>query len=163
MTPSGFWQAAPLSCRIKDRLTFPEVTAVSHISVYRRWRPQTFEEVIGQQRITRTLQKALRAGRITNPPRLGGRNTREPRRNLTETAAPSHTQVDHIRDLKGKIVLVPAEGRYKVYIIDEVHMLSTSAFNALLKTLEEPPPHAVFVLVTTEPHKIPATVASPGS
>src|SRR3989304_1725926 len=66
MTPSGFWQAAPLSCRIKDRLTFPEVTAVSHISVYRRWRPQTFEEVIGQQRITHTLQNAIRAGRITH-------------------------------------------------------------------------------------------------
>jgi len=168
---------------------------VSHISVYRRWRPQTFEEVIGQQRITRTLQNAIRAGRITHAYLFAGHRgtgkttvarilakalncAQGPTPNpdntcpvclginqgssldVIEIDGASHTQVDHIRDLKEKIVLVPAEGRYKVYIIDEVHMLSTSAFNALLKTLEEPPPHAVFVLVTTEPHKIPATVAS---
>src|SRR3989304_6071560 len=181
MTPSGFWQAAPLSCRIKDRLTFPEVTAVSHISVYRRWRPQTFEEVIGQERITHTLQNAIRAGRITHAYLFAGHRgtgkttvarilakalncAQGPTPNpdntcpvclginqgssldVIEIDGASHTQVDHIRDLKEKIVLVPAEGRYKVYIIDEVHMLSTSAFNALLKTLEEPPPHALFAL-----------------
>ncbi len=168
---------------------------MSHISVYRRWRPQTFEEVIGQQRITRTLQNAIRAGRITHAYLFAGHRgtgkttvarilakalncAQGPTPNPDNTCAvcqginqgssldvieidgASHTQVDHIRDLKEKIVLAPTEGRYKVYIIDEVHMLSTSAFNALLKTLEEPPPHAVFVLVTTEPHKIPATVAS---
>jgi len=168
---------------------------VSHISVYRRWRPQTFEEVIGQERITRTLQNAIRAGRITHAYLFAGHRgtgkttvarilakalncAQGPTPNpdntclacqginqgnsldVIEIDGASHTQVDHIRDLKEKIVLAPAAGRYKVYIIDEVHMLSTSAFNALLKTLEEPPPHAVFVLVTTEPHKIPATVAS---
>jgi len=168
---------------------------VSHISVYRRWRPQTFEDVIGQRRITQTLQNAIRAGRITHAYLFAGHRgtgkttvarilakalncaqgpTPDPDNtcpncqavnngvslDVIEIDGASHTQVDHVRDLKEKIILAPAEGRYKIYIIDEVHMLSTSAFNALLKTLEEPPPHAVFVLVTTEPHRIPATVAS---
>jgi len=79
---------------------------------------------------------------------------------LVEIDAASHTGVDDIRELRDKISFAPTEARYKFYIIDEVHMLSTSAFNALLKTLEEPPPHAILVLATTEPHKIPATVIS---
>ncbi len=79
---------------------------------------------------------------------------------LIEIDAASNTGVDDIRDLRDKINFSPNQGRYKVYVIDEVHMLSTSAFNALLKTLEEPPPHAIFILVTTEPHRIPATVLS---
>ncbi|MDR7476054.1 MAG: DNA polymerase III subunit gamma/tau, partial [Armatimonadota bacterium] len=154
---------------------------MSHISVYRRWRPQTFEEVIGQERITRTLQNAIQAGRVTHAYLFAGHRgtgkttvarilakalncvqgpTPHPDNtcpscqainqgsslDVIEIDGASHTQVDHIRELKEKIVLAPAESRYKVYIIDEVHMLSTSAFNALLKTLEEPPPHAVFVL-----------------
>jgi DNA polymerase-3 subunit gamma/tau len=79
---------------------------------------------------------------------------------LIEIDAASNTSVDDVRDLRDKINFSPNQGRYKVYIVDEVHMLSTAAFNALLKTLEEPPPHAIFILATTEIHKIPATVLS---
>src|SRR5512146_2496814 len=79
---------------------------------------------------------------------------------LIEIDAASNTGVDDIRDLRDKINFSPSQGKFKVYIIDEVHMLSTPAFNALLKTLEEPPPHAIFILATTEVHKIPATVLS---
>src|SRR5512145_2036146 len=79
---------------------------------------------------------------------------------LIEIDAASNTSVDDVRDLRDKINFSPSQGKYKIYIIDEVHMLSTAAFNALLKTLEEPPPHAIFVLATTEIHKIPATVLS---
>ena len=79
---------------------------------------------------------------------------------LIEIDAASNTSVEDVRDLRDKINFSPNQGRYKVYLIDEVHMLSTAAFNALLKTLEEPPPHAIFVLATTEIHKIPATVLS---
>jgi DNA polymerase-3 subunit gamma/tau len=79
---------------------------------------------------------------------------------LIEIDAASNTGVDDIRDLRDKINFSPSQGRFKVYIIDEVHMLSTAAFNALLKTLEEPPPHAMFVLATTEEHKVPLTIKS---
>ncbi len=79
---------------------------------------------------------------------------------LIEIDAASNTGVDDVRDLRDKIAFAPSEGKYKVYVIDEVHMLSTAAFNALLKTLEEPPPHAIFVLATTELHKVPATISS---
>jgi DNA polymerase-3 subunit gamma/tau len=163
--------------------------------VYRRWRPKTFDEIIGQERITRTLQNAIRAGRTSHAYLFAGHrgtgktttarilakalncvngptptpdNTchaceaiaRGVSMDVIEIDGASNTSVDDVRDLKEKIVLAPTESRYKVYIIDEVHMLSTSAFNALLKTLEEPPAHAVFVLVTTEPHRIPPTVLS---
>src|SRR3990170_2564510 len=79
---------------------------------------------------------------------------------LIEIDAASNTSVDDVRDLREKIYFSPNQGRYKVYVVDEVHMLSTAAFNALLKTLEEPPAHAIFILATTEAHKIPATVLS---
>jgi DNA polymerase-3 subunit gamma/tau len=161
----------------------------------RKWRPQTFEEVVGQEPITRTLQNALTAGRVAHAflfsgPRGVGKtsvarilakalnceagptphpdNTCQMCREITngssmdvlEIDGASNRGIDEVRDLREKIKYVPAQGKYKVYIIDEVHMLTNPAFNALLKTLEEPPAHAVFVLATTEPHKVPVTILS---
>ena len=165
-------------------------------ALYRKWRPARFEEVVGQEHVTRTLQNGVAAGRVGHAflfcgPRGTGKTTsarllakavnclhadaaqrpcnvchvcqaiNEARfLDLIEIDAASNTGVDDIRDLRDKINFSPNEGRFKVYIIDEVHMLSTAAFNALLKTLEEPPPHAKFVLATTEEHKVPATIKS---
>ena len=163
-------------------------------ALYRKWRSQTFEEVIGQEHVTTTLLNALRDGRVAHAylfsgPRGTGKTstarilakalncTDEENRpcnrcdhctainegrmlDLIEIDAASNNSVDDVRELREKVGFRPSESRYKVYIIDEVHMLSPSAFNALLKTLEEPPPYARFVLATTEPHRIPATVLS---
>lgn len=164
-------------------------------ALYRKYRPRSFSEVIGQEHVTRTLQNALATGRVVHAylfsgPRGTGktstarilakavnclaeegekpcndcficRSVDEGRLlDLIEIDAASHTGVDDIRDLREKIHFAPSDARYKFYIIDEAHMLSTSAFNALLKTLEEPPAHAYFVLATTAPHKIPATILS---
>ena len=165
--------------------------------LYLKWRPQRFEEVVGQEHITRTLQNALRSGRIAHAylfagPRGTGKTTmarllakavncldedvnnrpcnqchicrsiNEGRLlDLIEMDAASHTGVDNVREaIREKVGFRPNEARYKVYVIDEVHMLSTSAFNALLKTLEEPPEHVIFCLATTEPHKILPTIIS---
>jgi len=165
-------------------------------ALYRKWRPRTWDEVVGQQHVVQTLRNAIAAERVAHAylfsgPRGTGKTTTarllakavnclhpEPQHrpcdqcphcqainqgrfmDLIEIDAASNTSVDDIRDLRDKIAFAPSQGRYKVYIIDEVHMLSTAAFNALLKTLEEPPSHAIFVLATTEIHKIPATVLS---
>jgi DNA polymerase-3 subunit gamma/tau len=164
-------------------------------ALYRKWRSQTFDEVVGQEHVTQTLRNALSEDRIAHAylfagPRGTGKTSSarilakalnctapEGKRpcnacptcnaitegrmiDLIEIDAASNNSVDDIRELRDKVGFRPSEGRYKIYIIDEVHMLSNSAFNALLKTLEEPPPHARFVLATTEPHKIPATVLS---
>ena len=165
-------------------------------ALYRKWRPQLWDTVIGQEHIIKTLRNAIRSGRIGHAylfagPRGTGKTstarllakavncleedlTKRPCNecihcksvndgnflDLIEIDAASNTSVDDIRDLRDKINFSPSQGRFKVYIIDEVHMLSTAAFNALLKTLEEPPAHAIFILATTEVHKIPATVLS---
>jgi DNA polymerase III subunit gamma/tau len=161
----------------------------------RKWRPQTFEEVMGQEPITRTLQNALAAGRVAHAflfsgPRGVGKtsvarilakalnceagptphpdNTCQLCKEITngssldvlEIDGASNRGIDEVRDLREKIKYLPTQGKYKVYIIDEVHMLTKEAFNALLKTLEEPPAHAVFILATTEPHKVPVTILS---
>jgi DNA polymerase-3 subunit gamma/tau len=164
-------------------------------ALYRRWRSRTFEEVLGQEHVTRTLRNALLGGRIAHAylfagPRGTGKTTmarllakavnclsegdekpcnqcsicqaiNEGRLlDLIEIDAASNRGIDEIRDLREKVGFRPNEAQYKVYVIDEVHMLTNEAFNALLKTLEEPPPHVIFVLATTEPHKIPATILS---
>jgi DNA polymerase-3 subunit gamma/tau len=168
---------------------------MSYQVLARRWRPQTFDEVVGQEPVTRTLKNALQQGRVAHAllftgPRGVGKTTtarilakalncdRGPTpepcnqclncREITAGAAvdcveidgASHTGVEHVRDLQEQLIYQPVRGRTKVYIIDEVHMLSLSAFNALLKTLEEPPPKVVFILATTEPHKVPPTIHS---
>ncbi|MBW6471746.1 MAG: DNA polymerase III subunit gamma/tau [Anaerolineaceae bacterium] len=165
-------------------------------ALYRKWRPQLWEKVVGQDHIVQTLKNAIRSDRVGHAylfsgPRGTGKTTtarllakavncqsddlktrpcnkcenclsvNQGRfMDLIEIDAASNTSVDDVRDLREKIGFSPSQGKFKVYIIDEVHMLSTAAFNALLKTLEEPPPHAIFILATTEVHKIPATVLS---
>jgi DNA polymerase III subunit gamma/tau len=168
---------------------------MSYQALYRVWRPQSFEDVVGQGHITKTIQNALMQDKLSHAylfsgPRGTGKTTAakiiakavncekapvaEPCnecdacRGITngtisdvlEIDAASNTGVDDIRDIRDKVKFAPSSVTYKVYIIDEVHMLSTGAFNALLKTLEEPPSHVIFILATTEPHKIPATIVS---
>jgi DNA polymerase-3 subunit gamma/tau len=168
---------------------------MSYKALYRVFRPQKFEDVVGQEHITRTLQNAVVNNKTThaylfNGPRGTGKTSAakifakaincvnapvlEPCNecevcigitngtidDVLEIDAASNNGVDEIRDIRDKVKFSPSIAKYKVYIIDEVHMLSTGAFNALLKTLEEPPSHIVFILATTEPHKIPLTVIS---
>lgn len=164
-------------------------------TLYRKYRPRKFSEVVGQKHVTKTLRNALKNNRIAHAYLLtGSRGTGktsiarilasaancEKNKNgepclkcknckeianfrsvdIFEIDAASHTGVDNIRELKETINVPPTHGKYKVYIIDEVHMLSQGAFNALLKTIEEPPKHVIFILATTEIHKIPETILS---
>jgi DNA polymerase-3 subunit gamma/tau len=165
-------------------------------ALYRKWRPQLWEEVVGQDHVVQTLRNALRTNHVAHAylfsgPRGCGKTTSarlvakavnclhpDPAQrpdntcehcaavtegrflDLIEIDGASNNSVENIRELRDKINFSPGQGRYKVYIIDEVHMLSSGAFNALLKTLEEPPAHAIFILATTEQYKVPATVTS---
>ena len=168
---------------------------MAYQALYRKYRPKTFSEVVGQEHITETLKNELASGKIVHAylftgtrgtgktscakilakavnclsPKEGdpclccagcaavdsGENT-----DIVEIDAASNNSVDSIRELRERVNFTPASSKYRVYIIDEVHMLTISAFNALLKTLEEPPAHVIFILATTEVHKLPATILS---
>ncbi len=168
---------------------------MEYTALYREWRPDTFDEVVGQDHVIRVLKNQITSRRISHAylfcgPRGTGKTSTakifakaincldpddgnpcgscsvcatidsENNMDVIEMDAASNTSVDYVREIRDKIKFPPAEGKYRVYIIDEVHMLSTSAFNAFLKTLEEPPEHIVFILATTEPHRLPSTVLS---
>ena len=168
---------------------------MSYIALYRKFRPQKFEDVIGQEHITKTLKNQIQNNRIGHAYLFsGGRgsgktstakilaravNCLNPQNgepcneceickqalegsavDITEMDAASNNGVDNIRDIREEVEFIPTNAKYRVYIIDEVHMLTTGAFNALLKTLEEPPAHVIFILATTEPQKLPTTILS---
>ena len=134
---------------------------MSYTALYRKFRPQEFEDVKGQEHIVTTLKNQIKADRIGHAYLFcGTRGTGKTTMNVIEIDAASNNGVDNIRQIREEVEYRPTEGKYKVYIIDEVHMLSIGAFNALLKTLEEPPSYVIFILATTEAHKIPITILS---
>lgn len=168
---------------------------MSYVALYRKYRPQTFDDIVGQSAVVTTLKNQLSSGKIghaylfcgmrgtgkTSTARVFAKALnceKGPTPNpcnvcascrainsgsmmdVIEMDAASNRGIDDIRDLREKVNFAPSVGRYKIYIIDEVHMLTTEAFNALLKTLEEPPRYVVFILATTEPNKLPQTILS---
>jgi DNA polymerase III subunit gamma/tau len=147
---------------------------MSAVTLYRAYRPQTFDEVAGQEQVVTPLEEALKAGKIghaylfagsrglgkTSVARIFARAVGCTEKDLYEIDAASHNSVEDIRSLTENIYTLPFESPYKVYILDEAHMLSKSAWNAFLKTLEEPPKYALFILATTELERVPETVRS---
>ena len=168
---------------------------MAYKALYRKYRPQTFDQVVGQEHITETLKHQVMSGNInhaylftgsrgtgkTSTAKIFAKAVNCPNAkngspcfecdvckaldsannvDVLEIDAASNNRVDEVRDLREKVKFLPVSGKYKVYIIDEVHMLTDQAFNALLKTLEEPPAHVIFILATTEVHKLPATILS---
>lgn len=151
------------------------------VALYRKYRSKSLSEIIGQEHITKTLTNAIKQGRISHAylftgPRGTGKTSiarilaheineipytdESTHLDIIEIDAASNRRIDDIRDLREKVRIAPLSVKYKVYIIDEVHMLTSESFNALLKTLEEPPEHVIFILATTEVHKLPATIIS---
>lgn len=168
---------------------------MEHLALYRKYRPKNFDEVIGQEHITKALQNQIMCDKKSHAYLFTGSRgigktsiarifakavnclhnengspcgkcevcqnlDKQNDINVIEIDAASNNRVDDVREIREKVKFLPVGARYKVYIIDEVHMLTDSAFNALLKTLEEPPAHVIFILATTEPHKLPATILS---
>lgn len=149
--------------------------------LYRKYRPTKLEDVVGQEQVTSVLANAIKSGKVAHAflfigPRGTGKTSvarilahavngfdyqvEDNYLDIIEIDAASNTGVDNIRELREKAVIAPTKGKYKVYIIDEVHMLTKSASNALLKTLEEPPEHVIFIMATTDAHKVPITISS---
>lgn len=147
---------------------------MSELALYRKYRPSTFKDVVGQEAIVKSLQGALKEGNVshaylffgsrgtgkTSVARIFAKELGATDADIHEIDAASYTGVDNIRALREEAAVMPFESSRKVYIVDEVHMLSKSAFNAFLKTLEEPPQHVVFILATTELEKVPDTIQS---
>lgn len=168
---------------------------MGYTALYRKYRPDSFDDVIGQEHITTTLTNQIKAGKVSHAYLFTGSrgtgktscakifakavNCESPKNgspcgkckvckaladenniDILEIDAASNNKVDEIREIRERVQYPPVHGKYKVYIIDEVHMLTDSAFNALLKTLEEPPSYVIFILATTEVHKLPATILS---
>lgn len=146
---------------------------MSEIALYRKYRPQKFKDVVGQDHVVKVLQGAIDLGNIshaylfsgsrgtgkTSIARIFAKEIGTTPNDLYEIDAASNRGIDDIREIRDGVSTLPFESKYKVYIIDEVHMLTKEAFNALLKTLEEPPAHAVFILATTELDKLPEWVS----